>query len=216
MNKFYLIAIFIFLIVLPKGEAISFGSLLKKDLAIIKADESAKFEILFWNVEDKPYEVKLEVEEYPENWFVIIQPKEFTLSSSLGEEYINLPYLEKPVKAFLVNVFVKPSNSIPGKYQVVIRAKAGIPQEGIAFFQERKFNLLVEIKSEENFENTSSIKAEPSFSIEKIAEKINFEARELKNVVNSIGEIVVKSNSIFYILAIIAILIISFIIYKYA
>jgi hypothetical protein len=127
-----------------------------------------------------------------------------------------LPYLEKPVKAYLVNVFVKPSNSIPGKYQVVIRAKAGIPQEGIAFFQERKFNLLVEIKGEEKFENTSSIKAEPSFSIGKIAERINFEARELKNVVNSIGEIVVKSNSIFYILAILAILIISFIIYKYA
>jgi hypothetical protein len=197
MNKLYLISI-LFLLILPKAEAISFGSLLKKDFAQIKINESAKFEILFWNVEEKPYQVQLEVEEAPEDWLVMIQPKEFSLSSSTGEEYISLPYLEKPAKAFLVNVFVKPENSKAGKYQVLIKAKAGLPGQGISFFQERDFKLIVEIEGEkiQEVENKTLIEQKPLPSIEKIAEQV---------------------PSVFsYIFAIIGILVISLIIYKYA
>ena len=196
MNKLCLIAI-LFLLILPKADAISFGSLLKKDSATIKTNESAKFEILFWNVEEKPYQVQLEVEEVPEDWFVVIQPKEFLLSSSTGEEYISLPYLEKPAKAFLVNVFVKPENAIADKYQVLIKARAGLPDQGISFFQERKFKLIVEIEGEkiQEGENKNLIQQEPLPSIEKITEQV---------------------PSVFsYIFAIIGILVISLIIYKY-
>ena len=197
MHKLYLISI-LFLLILPKAEAISFGSLLKKDFAQIKINESAKFEILFWNVEEKPYQVQLEVEEAPEDWLVMIQPKEFILSSSTGEEYVSLPYLERPVKAFLVNVFVKPENYKAGNNQVLIKAKAGLPAQGISFFQERNFKLIVEVEGEKNqgVENKSLIEQEPLPSIEKIAEQV--------------------PSAISYIFAIIGILVISLIIYKYA
>jgi uncharacterized membrane protein len=197
MNKLCLITI-LFLLILPEAEAISFGSLLKKDFAQIKANESAKFEILFWNVEEKPYQVQLEVEEAPEDWLVMIQPKEFTLSSSTGEEYISLPYLEKPTKAFLVNVFVKPENSKAGKYQVLIRARAGLPEQSISFFQEREFKLIVEIEGEkiQKIENKTSIEQKPLPSIGKIAEQM--------------------PSTFSYIFAIISILVLSAIIYKYA
>ena len=197
MNKLCLIVI-LFLLTLPEAEAISFGSLLKKDFAQIKANELAKFEILFWNVEEKPYQVQLEVEKAPEDWLVMIQPKEFTLSSSIGEEYISLPYLEKSAKAFLVNVFVKPENSKAGKYQVLIKARAGLPSEGISFFQERDFKLNIEIEGEKNqeVENKTSIEQKPLSSIEKIAEQ--------------------APSAFSYIFAIIGILVISLIIYKYA
>jgi uncharacterized membrane protein len=197
MNKLSLITI-LFLLILPEAEAISFGSLLKKDFAQIKANELAKFEILFWNVEEKPYQVQLKVEKAPEDWLVMIQPKEFTLSSSTGEEYISLPYSEKPAKAFPVNVFVKPENSKAGKYQVLIKARAGLPGEGISFFQERDFKLNIEIEGEKNqeFENKTLIEQKPLSSIEKITEQ--------------------APSAFSYIFTIIGILVISLIIYKYA
>ncbi|MEM5855518.1 MAG: hypothetical protein QW472_04355, partial [Candidatus Aenigmatarchaeota archaeon] len=67
MNKLGLISILLFFLILPEVKAISLGSVLKKDFVILKANESARFEILFWNVEEEPFQVKIEVKEAPKD-----------------------------------------------------------------------------------------------------------------------------------------------------
>ncbi|MEM5772810.1 MAG: hypothetical protein QXL86_01105 [Candidatus Aenigmatarchaeota archaeon] len=197
MNKFWLISILLFFLILPEVKAISLGSVVKKDFVNIRDNESAKFEILFWNVEDESYQVQLEIEESPENWFIVIQPREFLINSSAGEEYINLPYLEKPVKASVVRIFVKPENAKAGEYGIIIKAKAGLPSQSIAFFQEREFKLKVKVEGEtQEIENKNSTIEKPSLLTGKALEE--------------------TSSLLSYLLAIIGILVISALIYKYA
>ncbi|MEM5853616.1 MAG: hypothetical protein QXG39_00715 [Candidatus Aenigmatarchaeota archaeon] len=196
MNKLSLITTLLFFLILTEVKAMSFGTVLKKDFVTIKSNESAKFEILLWNVEEKSYQVQIEVEKAPENWFVIVQPKEFLLNSSSGDEYINLPYSEKPAKAFSVRVFVKPENAKPGDYEILIKARAGFPSEGIVFLQEREFKLRVEIEGE-TIENKTSNETEKFSPLA--------------------GKLIEESSSILsYILVIICILVVSGLIYKYA
>ncbi|MEM5836532.1 MAG: hypothetical protein QW058_02115 [Candidatus Aenigmatarchaeota archaeon] len=197
MNKLGLISILLFFLILPEVKAISLGSVLKKDFVILKANESARFEILFWNVEEEPFQVKIEVKEAPKDWSILIQPQEFLLSSSSGEEYINLPNLENPVKAKLVKIFVKPENSKAGEYEVVLKARAGAPSQGIAFFQEIELKLRVKVEGE--------------------SEKTKSETPAIWQPLPSTGKIVEETSSILsYISAIIFILVVSFLIYKYA
>ncbi|MEM7821653.1 MAG: hypothetical protein QXX38_02480 [Candidatus Aenigmatarchaeota archaeon] len=197
MNKLSLITILLFLLILSKVEAISLGSVVRKDFAIIKANESAKFEILFWNFEENSYKVQIEVKNAPENWFILIQPKEFLLNSSTGEEYINLPYSEKPIKAFVARIFAKPENAIKGEYEITIRAKAGLPSRGIAFFQEREFNFKVKVEGEtQEIENKTS----------KIEKSSPLTGKAIEQT----------SSFLSFVLAIVCILVISLLIYKYA
>ncbi|MEM5766629.1 MAG: hypothetical protein QW423_03290 [Candidatus Aenigmatarchaeota archaeon] len=197
MNRPALITIIFFILIFSGAKAMSLGSVVKKDFATIKDNESAKFEILFWNIEEKPYQIKIEVEKYPEKWFILIQPKEFSLSSSTGEEYINLPHLEKPVKASVVRIFVKPENAKAGDYEIIIKAKANLPSQDIAFSQEREFKFKVKVdgKTQEIENKTSTIEIPPPLT-EKAVEETSY--------------------PVSYILAIIIILVISTLIYKYA
>ncbi|MEM5829346.1 MAG: hypothetical protein QW040_00095 [Candidatus Aenigmatarchaeota archaeon] len=198
MNKLKLTTLLLFLLILPQAKAISLGTVLKKDYATIKANESTKFEILFWNVEEETYEIQVEVDKALKDWFIKIEPQKFLLNSSAGKEYINLPNFEKPVKASVVNIFVKPENTEPGEYKILVRAKAGLPSQGIAFFQEREFELKVKIEGKtQEVENKTLAMSEENFY---------FKGK-------SVGEI---SPTLSYILAIICILVISALIYKYA
>lgn len=195
MNKVYLALMLLFLLILKEASAISLGSLVKKDFATIKANESAIFEILFWNVEEKPYQVKIEVEDAPKDWLILVQPNEFLLSSSSGEEYINLPYLEKPIKATVVKVLVKPENAGAGEYEISLRARAGSPSPGITFFQESLLRLKIRIEGEAQ-ESKIQEGEKPLILTEDIAER--------------------ASSILSYIIAIIGILVVSALIYKYA
>ncbi|MEM7822315.1 MAG: hypothetical protein QXI23_02395, partial [Candidatus Aenigmatarchaeota archaeon] len=172
--------------------------LVKKDFTSIEANDTTKFTILFWNTEETPYQVKLKVVEIPKGWFISLQPKEFMLSSSVGEEYVSLPYTSKPVKAFPVDVFVKPENAKPGSYQIVIKAKAGLPSRGITFFQEREFKLTVNIRGEKIQDN----------GIEVLEKTTTLPLREENSG---------QTSSVFtYLFAIFCILVVSLLIYKYA
>ncbi|MEM5855421.1 MAG: hypothetical protein QXY24_03695 [Candidatus Aenigmatarchaeota archaeon] len=194
-----ILGVLVFLISLFQvTEAMNFGSLVKKDFTSIEANDTTKFTILFWNTEETPYQVKLEVVEIPKGWFISLQPKEFMLSSSVGEEYVSLPYTSKPVKAFPVDVFVKPENAKPGSYQIVIKAKAGLPSRGITFFQEREFKLTVNIRGEKIQDN----------GIEVLEKTTTLPLREENSG---------QTSSVFtYLFAIFCILVVSLLIYKYA
>jgi len=120
-----ILVIILFLILLSsRVYAINLGSIAKNKFAEISGDESVKFKMLFWNAEDESYTMKLTIKEAPKDWIIIIDPNEFVLNKTIGEEYINLPYTNENIKAKIVNLFVKPdSNSKPGKYFVIIKTE---------------------------------------------------------------------------------------------
>jgi len=177
------------------------GTVVKKDTLSIKDGESAKFTILFWNVENVSYKAVLDVKESPKDWTVVIQPREFILDSSTGEEYIKLPYMEKSVRALPINVFVKPENAEAGEYHVFVNVRAGLPGETLSFFQERQFDLTINLegsgqKQETENRTSTSVDKEKTFTGESVLQ--------------------ISFNYIFYLVISVCILIISIVIYKYA
>jgi uncharacterized membrane protein len=149
INKILMIILFLILIS-SNTYAINLGSVEKNSFAEIFNGESAKFTILFWNSESESYGVKLLVKDSPKDWVVIINPDEFMLNKSIGEEYINLPYNNENVKAKVVNIFVKPdSSSKPGKYSVTIKAETDLNQNEsneISVIPERLFTFEINLK----------------------------------------------------------------------
>jgi hypothetical protein len=198
MEKLLSLAILLFFILLPSVEAISLGTLVKNDFAAVKQDESAKFTILFWNVESSPYIVETKIESSPENWTVIINPERFLLDSTTGSESIFLPYQKNPVRAFPINVFVKPVSAKPGNYTLVLSAAAGYPGNTINFFQERKFKLTVEVEGKAEAEGSSQTSIqEPSMPTGETAQVQNY------------------LNYVLYVVVLVCILFVSLLIYKY-
>ena len=198
MEKLLSLAILSFFILLPSVEAISLGTLVKNDFVTVKQNESAKFTILFWNVESSPYIVETKIESSPENWVIIVNPERFLLDSTTGSESIFLPYQKNPVRAFPVNVFVKPVSAKPGNYTLVLSAVAGYPSNTINFFQERKFKLTVEVEG----------KAEAEGSSQTSIQEPSMPTGETTKVQNYL-------NYIIYAVALVCILFISLLIYKY-
>lgn len=192
--------IILFLMLFSTGTyAISMGTLVKSDLKQIAINESAKFTLLFWNVENESYRVKLGVKEAPENWIVIIDPNNFELNNSVGKEYIKLPYKDSSVKATPVDVIVKPPTSVKtGRYDVVITAVTESSYDEIGLSQERSFKLSVEIG------NPTYSKESSQITNQNISPFIENLKKEIDN------------PDYFYVLIIIIILLISYLIYKYS
>jgi len=143
--------IILFLILLAsKAYAINLGSVAKNNFAETSSGESTKFTMLFWNAESKSYDVRLSVKEYPKDWIVIVDPAEFVLDKSVGEEYVSLPYSNENVKAKVVNIYVKPDkDSKPGDYSVVVKAETILKQNeinGVTIVPERLFKFEVSLK----------------------------------------------------------------------
>ncbi len=192
--------------------AISFGSIAKNEFAEISNGKSTKFEMLFWNIENESYIVKLSIKEAPKDWIVIIDPNEFVLNKSIGEEYIKLPYMKENIKAKVVNLFVKPdSNSEPGKYFVIIKAETKIFQNkenGITVVPERIFKFEIDLKGFvtsndiENKENIIGFSGNGFHSNDEILKISNSKNK------NQMG----KKN--FYLVIIFLVIVISIIIYK--
>lgn len=192
--------IILFLMLFSTGTyAISMGALVKNDLKQIATNELAKFTLLFWNIENESYRVKLGVKEAPENWIVIIDPNNFELNNSVGKEYIKLPYKDNSVKATPVDVIVKPPTSVKtGRYNVVVTAMSESSPEEIGLSQERSFKLSIEIENPTYFkESSQSTNQSISSFIESLKQEIN-------------------NPDYFYALIIIIILLISYLIYKYS
>lgn len=192
--------IILFLMLFSTGTyAISMGTLVKSDLKQISINESAKFTLLFWNIENESYRVKLGVKEAPENWIVIINPNNFELNSSVGKEYIKLPYKDNSVKATPIDVIVKPPTSVKiGMYNIIITAMSESSPEEIGLSQERSFKLSVEIENPTYFKESSQSESQNVSSF----------AENLKQEINN--------PDYFYVLIIIIILLISYLIYKYS
>jgi uncharacterized membrane protein len=186
------------LLILQAAQAINMGSLIKNDFLNLRKGESGKFTILFWNAGSETYKVDIETKKAPKDWIIEVQPKEFSLDSSTGKENIFLPYLGKSVKALPVNIFVKPLNAESGEYEIIVLAKASLQKEGISFLPESVFKLRVNLVGE------------------KVQEEIENKTLNPQETLQPISNIIKKTSSSIYITAIITILVISLIIYKYA
>jgi uncharacterized membrane protein len=193
--------VFVLLLVLLAGRAyaISFGSVARSSFAEIQSSESAKFTLLFWNAEDDTYTLRLS-EHAPENWIVIIDPEEFPLNRTTGEEYVSLAGGD--VKAKVVNIFIKPdSNSKNGNYSVKIEAVAQI---------------------EDGAENAITIVPVRSFSFgirltgSAAAESESNEVTETAEVPNAEADTTTPQEGagVFYLLVVIAVVAFSIIVYK--
>jgi len=191
-------ATFLFLIIFSTSAfALNLGTLVNNDYVKLSVNESARFKVLFWNIENESYKIQLNVKEAPEDWTIIIEPNNFVLNSTFGKEYFKLPY-GNYVKATPVDIIVKPTNR-PGKYDIIISAKTILPQNGINFAQERLFKFVVEVENPLYFENSK---------------QQNVILSNQNNYIEKEKPIVKEIN--IYPIAILIIILISFLIYKYS
>ncbi len=212
--KTLVIVLFFMLLLSSRVCAINLGSVAKNNFATVSIDKSTKFEMLFWNIEEEPYTIKLSINNAPKDWTVIIDPDEFILNKTIGEEYINLPYLDEDIKAKIINLFVKPSSdSKPGKYFISIKSEVRISQSeknAITIVPGSILNFEVEL---EGFDITES-----NIIIESEENKIDFSengfetnGKDLK-ISNFNEENIDKSY--FYLIIVFLVIVISIIIYK--
>jgi uncharacterized membrane protein len=205
MSKLFEVIILFSLLLSSGAYAISMGSVVKNDFEKITSSESAKFTLLFWNIDKESYRVRLDIRELPNDWIIIIEPNNFILNASVGKEYINLPYMNDGVKATPVEVIVKPITSTrPGKYNITLSSRTESPSDGISFSQERLFNFIVEVENPTYFESSEEQIAnqyKENESTSSLSYKLNLENADL---------------SYFYVMIIIIILLFSFLIYKYS
>jgi len=152
MKKVIVLA-FLFLLI-PIVYSFNFGTVPKNNHQIIKGGGSTQFTILLWNLGESSYPVNIELKTKLAGWDIIVRPRDFILEPTPSAEppYDDNDgeYKEIPgkglVKVETVRIFVKtPNNVEPGKYDLVLTARAGNPKEQIAVFQERNFKLTVEI-----------------------------------------------------------------------
>jgi len=205
------LVLFLFFILLSSAVyAINVGSVVKNEFVEILSEESVKISMLFWNIEEESYTVKLSVKDAPKNWLIIFDPSEFVLNKSIGEEYIDLPYTDEKIKAKAVNVFVKAdTNSKPGKYFIVIRAETKLPQKvnGINVVPERLFEFEIDLK-----ESAVTNRIENGNSVLSFGKEFDLKFEEAKIINSNIKELKNKDN--FYIFVMFLVLSVLIIIYK--
>ena len=203
LAKLILILILFLAIVSTRAYALSMGTVAKNDYIRISPDESAKFTVLFWNAESNNYKVGINVKELPEGWTVLIEPNNFILNSSIGKEYVNLPY--GTVKALPIDIILKPPKNIePGKYDIVLSAGAELPSNGIKLSQERLFKFTVEVENPLFFKETQKQDVSHTNENKNLSrEVISFEKENV-------------NPNYFYLIVVLIVILVSFLIYKYS
>jgi len=201
--------------------AINLGSVAKKNFAEVKQGETGEFTILFWNREDYPYLLSLNVDQAPEAWAIIIAPEKFVINQSeIGPPYDegrNVEYVNTQhgnVKASPVKVYVKvPSSAELETYEVIIRAHThpldaditeGDCGTGLSLVLERTFKLSVKVVKTPTF-------------FEALGEMIAATAENLRKSITGMGSAIASNpNIVLTVLISIGILLVSWkVIYKH-
>lgn len=198
INKIFLL--FFFFLIIPRIQAI--GSLQKSDFTEIEKNGIANFKILFWNTENISYPIKLEIRRKPENFFVLIEPKEFVLLPSKKgppyeyDEYVSLP--SGDFKVFPVDIYVKDFGE-SGEQEILISALIGSEKNQLTFLMEKIFSFKVRVSSSSQTQKVNE--SEPFFTT------TNILSREKK---------IFDLKPIFYALIILVFITISILVYKHA
>ena len=206
------LAVFLFLSALPvAAQAISLGTLQKNDFATTGKGYTTEFTILFWNVEDSPSLVKLEAKS-PEEFAVIIQPSLFLLNQSkIGPPYDDAEYVYLPtgdVKAFPVRVLVKTLDTAEeGEYEIRISARAESFETGIKFVQEKTFRFKLNVTDLPEIQGSQEAPSQGQGNIWDEIRKFNF--------TGAFALPQVDYRYVFFVMSLLAIISISFLIYKF-
>ncbi|MGC8812212.1 MAG: hypothetical protein ACP5O8_01330 [Candidatus Aenigmatarchaeota archaeon] len=202
MKEKILIAILI-LFLIPSAKALSLGSLQKSNFAEIKKGETKEFKIFLWNLENSSFFVNLEPIS-SEDFIVLVEPNNFLLNASkIGPPYEEGEYIKLSlgdVKVFPVKVLVKALSSAKGENEIKVKLKAESLDSGINLAQEKIFVFKVKIEEYFSSEQTKEPEQEEKKE-ERISSKISLPSLDLRLVVLSS--------------AVVLILLVSFLVYKF-
>ena len=211
-----LIICFLFLQNIALGLTLS-ATLENKEFQVYPG-ETAKFTILFWNVENSPNIIKLRIRQVSGNMSVMLEKEEFTINPSKvtsfpaekGREYMDTKYglmLTTPVDV-LVNV----SESVePGSYNIYVTATAGKPGSGISTRLEKTFKLTVNVTESPKPEIIQTI----SKIVDALTDKLTETSKDLTQKITGMSTAATANvNVILLFLSIISILVIAWWVYK--
>ncbi len=204
---FITLTIFSFLLFQAKSHALGFEASLENSISSARRGETAEFTILFWNSQNSSIPIQLRAKSVPDGMSVLIFPDYFLLNYSKvtkfpaerGKTYINTK--QGLMKTFPVKVLVKVSKKVElGKYDVYIDAIAGKSSKGISTLLEKNFKLTVNVVS---FKETTT---------SSIQERVNVTKNLWRRIT---GKFTTPSYLPIFLMIMVAIFVLSWIIYKY-
>jgi len=204
---------------LLQNTVLAFGTTQKNTRSVVNPMQTAEFTILFWNIKESSFPVKLRSRQVPEGMLVLIEPEEFMLDYSIvtsfpaekGRDYINTQYglmLTKPVK-----VSVKVEETVDyGEYSFLVTATAGEPTSGVSALLEKTFmlSIIVEVPPLEKIAAEWTGGEETKFDPQEIIKDLP------EGVTGMATAAVANVNVVLYFLLIVIILVIAWKIYKRA
>ena len=204
---FITLIIFSFLLFQTRSYALGFEASLENPVSSARRGETVEFTILFWNSQDSSIPIQLRAKSVPDGMFVLIFPDYFLLNYSKvtkfpaekGKIYINTQ--QGLMKTFPVKVLVKVSKEVElGNYDVYVDAIAGKSSKGISTLLEKNFKLTVNVVS---FKETTT---------SSIQEEVNVTKSFWRRIT---GKFTTPSYLPIFLMIMIAIFVLSWIIYKY-
>ena len=158
--KFEICFIFISLVVIPAiVQSVSLGSFTRKNSATVEAGEKITFDVLFWNLADDPYYLKLHESNIPDGWRIRIEQNDFLMETTEIEkppfgnnDYINLPNIGVIMPHRVEIEIQTSSNTKEGNYEIFIIATTSKSNKDISVSQERDINFKIKVlnNQEEN------------------------------------------------------------------
>jgi hypothetical protein len=194
MRKFIFLTILTLILVLPEAQAISFGSLQTVKNIDLLPHQEKKVKILVWNSGEEEFYLNFSVSKSLKGIEVEIFPNSLLLTKNPTGDVEVVSVGKKIFRAKVINVnFKATENSESG--EIIITALARVnTQGGISVSQTRDFKFLVNINKASKNETNSE-----------------------KNLQNPIStKLTFPSESIIFVLAVILILLTSFLIYKFS
>ena len=141
MGNLFSILIAFVLIMSFTTTAENFGSVARTTYERIDVNSVAKFDLLFWSLDENARRVRIVLPEV-ENITVIAEPAGVLVGSGIGNEIIQIG--SESIRAALVKIIVISSNST-GNYDLRIMAEFEGIDGDISFIQERVFNLKISV-----------------------------------------------------------------------
>lgn len=186
MVKKFVIFLGFWLIFSNLTSALNFGTLVPKNLKEVSVNQTVSFKIFFYTLENESYNLRISVRQKPEDWEVLVIPSNFILNNSFKSEEV-LYKDGKKIPLFPVNVITKTSDSNQSLNSIILEARIENESEGIKAIPAQLIELKIKLL---NFSSPQPL-------------TLNVETKPKKRF------------DWFPIFAILLILIVSFLIYKY-
>jgi hypothetical protein len=167
------------------ASALNFGTLVPKNFEEAYINQTLSFKIFFYTLGNESYNLKISITQKPEDWKVLVIPSNFILNNSFESEEV-LYTNERGIPLFPVNVTIKTSSSNQSLNSIILEARLENEAEGIKVIPAQLIELKIKLLNFSSTQTTLTIETQPE-----------------------------KHFDWFLILAVLFILMISLLIYKY-